>query len=747
MRKFTLIFALTFFLSASYGQKILQSEACVTYGKTSTKVYQEPVKSLKGEGDVFFSETFNWGDPDAPQGYTIPEGWQVVDENDMGHWWVWRAGTDSIKGKYTFEPGHIYSESPEDGYFVFPIDEYNFRDGVQTLDEGNAWVQLPTIDCSSKSSVIMKVNQYFRACCGAPNIWVEVSNDLGVHWANFNMAFGTQTNVFCQRPHAELNLTEVAAGAPEVWIRFHWRGNRNYFWVLDDLSLSEGYNNELQLEDQWLYNIDLEDDGDEGFVYLLPLNQIGANNFGGYHFAGAFLNSGIDEQYDSYMNVEIFKNGESVYSEDSESASVWPLDRDTAYVTTPYVPDGYGDYKVVMTANQEQEDGVPENNVYTDTFYVNDSIFSYSDFTDESHVSTAGNTAGNNDGDACGIMIDIKEECEANSISVFIKQRAENPIASTQPGMGFQYWVYFYDEESQNFYELISSEFTEVEEEMIDTWVTLPLEKDGESEFLTPGTYIAGIQTFHNGGANADNNLFRFTIGADQSHEYSSGKTVGNVGVEGEWYGLEEMGMIMLNLNYSGAPSEVEVVFNCDMTLPIAEGIFTPGTDFLDVAGSFNGWDGASSHLEDADGDGIYTLSVPGFTPWTMLEYKYRINGNWDTSEFPDGGQNRMHSTTLYNMLDDVYNDGMSTVGVDIRTLAANIKVYPNPSNGVVSLEVTTAQATDLNITVSNIQGQEIYRNIVKSTISHKENIDLSEFGQGLYFLKVNDKVTKLIVK
>ena len=81
MRKFTLILALTFFLSASYGQKVLQSEGCVTYGKTSTKVYQDPVKSLKGEGDVFFSETFNWGDPDSPQGYNIPEGWQVVDEN------------------------------------------------------------------------------------------------------------------------------------------------------------------------------------------------------------------------------------------------------------------------------------------------------------------------------------------------------------------------------------------------------------------------------------------------------------------------------------------------------------------------------------------------------------------------------------------------------------------------------------------------------------------------------------------
>jgi len=103
--------------------------------------------------------------------------------------------------------------------------------------------------------------------------------------------------------------------------------------------------------------------------------------------------------------------------------------------------------------------------------------------------------------------------------------------------------------------------------------------------------------------------------------------------------------------------------------------------------------------------------------------------------------------TTLYNMLDDIYNDGLSTVGVDISILNTEIKVYPNPSNGIVNLEVANVQATDLNITVINIQGQEVYRNVVKSAVTHKENINLSDFGQGMYFLKVNDKVTKLIVK
>jgi len=745
MKKFTLILALVFFLSASYGQKVIDSQTVVPYGKTAAKVIDQPVKSLKGEGDVFFDCTFDWADPEAERGWTLPEGWLIVDENDLGHYWEWRAGTDSIKGMYTFEPGHIYSESPEDGYFVLPCDELNSVDGVNLSLGVNAWFQLPPIDCSSKPSVILKMNQYWRACCGAPDLQCQVSNDAGVHWANFQLRYGTPTNVFCKKPHVELNLSEVAAGAPEVWIRFYWNGNSHYFWVIDDLTLSEGYTNELQLEDSWTYCLDLEDDGDEGFVFLYPLSQIGINNSGGYTFAGALLNSGLDEQYGSHLNVEVFKNGESVYNENSETVSVWPLDRDTVEVTTPYVPDDYGDYKIVMTAMQEQEDGVPENNVFWDTFHVNDSIYSYSDWTVETHVSTAGH--GNNDGDACGIIVDIMEDCEVNSISVFIRQRPENPPASTQPGMEFAYWLYAYDEEALEWYPLISSDYTLVEEEMINSWVTLPLEKDGESEFLIPGYYIAAIETWHGGGAGADNNVYRFTIGADQSHHYAGGKTVYNLAGDPVWYGLEEMGMVMMNLNNSGAPSEVDVMFSCDMTLPISEGIFVPGTDFLDVAGNFNEWDGASHHLTDDDGDGIYTLTVPGFSVWEKMEYKYRINGNWDTSEFPFGGPNRVYTTTFYNMLDDIYNDGVSTVGVDVNELKASIKVYPNPTKDVVNLEINNTRALDLDISLTNIQGQEVYRNTVKSAVTHKEVIDLSEFGQGLYFLRVNDKVTKLVVK
>ena len=281
---------------------------------------------------------------------------------------------------------------------------------------------------------------------------------------------------------------------------------------------------------------------------------------------------------------------------------------------------------------------------------------------------------------------------------------------------------------------------------MIDNWVTLPLQKDGESEFLQPGFYVAAIQTFHGGGLGPSNRVFRFTIGADQSHRFAYGKTLFRRYNDAGWSQNDELGMIRMNINSVGAPTLTDVVFNVDMTLPIANGYFKPASDFVDVAGSFNGWNGTAHHLTDADGDGIYTLTVPALGTFEKIEYKYRINGDWNTSEFPSGGPNRVYRTSYYNMLKDVYNNGKS-MGVNLNTLTSSLSVYPNPSNGEFTLSVTNTQVTDLNILITNMQGQSVYHNQIKSVLDYEGTINLTEFAKGVYFLKVNNQVQKILVQ
>lgn len=746
MKRFTLFILVLVIFGSAFGQKIRKTNNITPYSSFEKKMDVPDESRLKSEGEVFFSETFNWKDPSNERGWSLPAGWKIVETTDFGMPWVWRAGTDSIRGRWTFEKGHKYSLTPDDGYIVFPADEYNFVDGIQTDFYPVCYVEMPSINCSSRPTVVLKMRQYYR-CNPTTSVKILVSNDKGSHWATYSMAYETDLNIFCKNPFVEVNISDVAAGMTDVWIRFVWDNMRYYFWAIDDVTLSEAFNNELQLERPWLYLTDLEADGDEGFAFMVPGSQTGTDGFGGYTFKAGFLNAGRDDQENCLLNAEVFKNGVSVYNQNSVSRDIWALQRDTFPITSQFSPDGFGNYEMVLTAKQKQADGIPANNIYKDTYYITDSIYSYSDWDFETYSSTAG--FGNNDGDYLGCVFDIKKTCEVNSISTMIMQRPENKIASTKPGYNFQYWLFKYDETEAAWIELISSEYTEVTQEMLDKWITLELQKDGESEFLDPGQYVAAIQVFHGGGVGANNSQYRFTIGSDNSHRSSLGKSVYRTITDADpvWYQNRDMSMIRMNIKETGAPKNADVVFNVDMTLPIANGYFKPASgDFLDVAGSFNGWNGTAHHLTDVDGDGIYTLTVPALATFQKIEYKYRINGDWNTSEFPSGGPNRVYRTSYYNMIRDIYNNGVS-MAVDVNSLVSSVNAYPNPTNGEFTLAVANKGVTDINILITNIQGQTVYHNQVKSVLNYQENIDLNAFAKGMYFLRVNQQVVKLVVR
>ncbi len=102
-----------------------------------------------------------------------------------------------------------------------------------------------------------------------------------------------------------------------------------------------------------------------------------------------------------------------------------------------------------------------------------------------------------------------------------------------------------------------------------------------------------------------------------------------------------------------------QITFVVDMNYQIDLGTFNPADDFVDIAGTMNNWQG-SEPMEDL-GNGIYSITYPFDNPG-VVEYKFRINGDWATSEFPDGGPNRMtwavnYPVTLSHFYDDYNTD------------------------------------------------------------------------------------------
>ncbi|MBD3348177.1 MAG: T9SS type A sorting domain-containing protein [Candidatus Eisenbacteria bacterium] len=104
--------------------------------------------------------------------------------------------------------------------------------------------------------------------------------------------------------------------------------------------------------------------------------------------------------------------------------------------------------------------------------------------------------------------------------------------------------------------------------------------------------------------------------------------------------------VIFCALAVAGDGQAVELTFQVRMSYQIELGNFDPAEDFVDLAGTFNDWGtDPLTPLADADGDTIYEVTLDGFSPSAEIEYKYRLNGQWDgTEEFPGVGNNRHYT-------------------------------------------------------------------------------------------------------
>ncbi|MCF8378775.1 MAG: T9SS type A sorting domain-containing protein [Bacteroidales bacterium] len=106
---------------------------------------------------------------------------------------------------------------------------------------------------------------------------------------------------------------------------------------------------------------------------------------------------------------------------------------------------------------------------------------------------------------------------------------------------------------------------------------------------------------------------------------------------------------------------KTSVTFNVDMSYQIFLGNFDPVFDFLDLAGNFNFWGNPGATMTDAaDGkiDSIYSVTVTDLVVGQNIEYKFRINKDWSTSELAGLNLNRKYTIISgENELDHMYNN------------------------------------------------------------------------------------------
>jgi hypothetical protein len=741
MKKFTLLTLLLSIFTFTFGQ-VLTTAGDAHSRQNPTTLPGWSSNTQKGGGDVIWSTTFNWKNASDPRGWTLPDGWTIKDNTDKGNLWQWRD--DTIKGNFTSEAPPSFFATKEDGFLALPMDEYNSRDGVTTYDPADTYIETPPINCSGVSSVVVKFTQYFRLCCQNYNIEMLVTNDGGVHWASYDVRYAVAGNTATPERfrNVVINISDVAAGLANVQVRFYMHGPDSYYWLIDDLQFTEAYQNDLVLEDFWL-DFDGGSDAGVGHINYWPISQMGmpgatSGTVGNYFFKGALLNNGVADAENARINVKVQKNGSEIFSTSSPQRTIWSLERDTQNVADPFLAVDYGDYRFDYLASMDNGEEVPSNNSVSLYFTVNDTLAHRADFSAESASSTGGWVGGDNAGDMVGVSYDIYAPCEINTITAYLGSFT----ASQSPQFQF---ILFKDIDG-NYEELITCEVTDMDSTYMSRWVTMPVIKDGETEFLQPGNYAVCVKMWGTDPSDPTNGSNGLTVGWDMTTKASN--TLMYQAVGGNWYSTGVLDMIGFTINASGGPTEAPVTFNVNMNKHIASGEFKPGTDFVDVAGTFNNWSG-SAHLTDPEADGIYTITLPGIPVGKVIEYKYRINGDWNTSEYPNGGPNRKYTVRYWNVLNNTYNSG-NTSGNEQASLFNTFSVYPNPTAGAFTVDMSNAKACDLVITLTNIQGQVVYQNKVANALDHQETIG-ENLSKGLYFLTVNNgkevKTQKVIVQ
>lgn len=121
-------------------------------------------------------------------------------------------------------------------------------------------------------------------------------------------------------------------------------------------------------------------------------------------------------------------------------------------------------------------------------------------------------------------------------------------------------------------------------------------------------------------------------------------------------------------------------------------------------------------------------LEIP--VPFDLIQ-----SNNTVSITFPDNGG---HISTVTLQVFNFSNDIRTVLGVNDYTMKNTIKVYPNPTNGILNISNTN---NIKEIVIYNIAGVKV------KTFKATQLLDISELSNGLYFLKTDTGIFKKIIK
>ena len=103
---------------------------------------------------------------------------------------------------------------------------------------------------------------------------------------------------------------------------------------------------------------------------------------------------------------------------------------------------------------------------------------------------------------------------------------------------------------------------------------------------------------------------------------------------------------------------------------------------------------------------------------------------------------NANNATIAKNGDEELYNECMGYTDVKEISQAAALKVYPNPTNGQLRIEMQQAASNTQQAEIYDIYGRKLS---AFSLLPVAAEIDISHLANGIYFLKIDGKTVKVV--
>ena len=164
----------------------------------------------------------------------LPNGWTTVDSSGNGLNWQHSNAGPTNWSAYGL-PGAGPAFSGNSGFMMFD------SDGGGGVGGEHAELVLPTLNCSNHQTVFLEFEHQFCQYSSS-RTKVFVSNDgVNYHPYHFNVIY-FQDECSGNPDTALIDISEIAANQSNVYIKFSWEGNYDYWWNIDNVKVFDGYN-------------------------------------------------------------------------------------------------------------------------------------------------------------------------------------------------------------------------------------------------------------------------------------------------------------------------------------------------------------------------------------------------------------------------------------------------------------------------------------------------------------------------